>query len=286
MVHVVASSHTLFAASALSLFVVGAVLDLVSGFTTAPGAGPVALTMAAGDSLSVRQAAAAKNIRLISFWNTNKVAGFGRVRSPRMHDNINGIRALATVANGLPAMPLGWSQPLYSQDTLIAENGGSGVAAAIEQMSLMIYYDAMDGSIATFMSPADVRAKGVNMMTVRTTHAFGAAGGYSGGVAINSTDDNGKFTKYYALTGYKVSAQCGAIAYRGVDTGNLRCGGPGLLAAPHVTENWFMRLSDALGIPLVPVINWANRAGVTVDGTQDDGAAAVTLQTFLVELAM
>lgn len=282
----VVATHGASVLSTLFLaLVVGVALDLVSGFVTAPGATLTGLTMAAGDSLTVRQAQNAKNIRLLNFWGTNKVAGAVRVRSPRMHDNIQGIRALTLVGNGMPLMPWAWTQPLYSQDNLIVEQSGSAVGGAIEQTSMLVYYDAIDGSSGAFISPDEVRKRGVNMMTVRTTHAFGAGGGYTGQVALNSTDDNGKMGKSYAILGYKVSAQCGAIAYRGVDTGNLRAGGPGIITNQDITESWFMKLSNMYQLPLVPVINWANKAGIFVDGTQDDGAAAVTLQTYLVELS-
>jgi hypothetical protein len=260
-------------------------LDMVSGFATAPGAGPTALTMAAGDSLTVRATKVAQNIRLLNFWNQNQVAGFGRLRSPRFSDNIQGIRALATVANTSPAMPMGYSEPLIAQDNLIAEIGGSAVGGQIESMSWLNWYDSDFAPDTNFIGSSDLKARAVKMVTVRTIHAFGAGGGYTGQVAINSTDDNAKNGKRYAVLGYKVSAQCCSIALRGVDTGNLRCGGPGTVALPEMTENWFMRLADEYGIKCIPTIDWANKFGIFVDGVQDQAAAAVTAQWYLVELS-
>ena len=277
-------AHGVLAVTVLTL-VLGAALDLVSGFVTAPGAALTALTMAGSDSLTVRQAQNAKNIKLLTYWTVVQAAGASLIKSPRMHDNTQGIRALTTTQSFAPNVPLGWAQPLYSQDNLTAQLSGSTAAGKIEQMSMLLYYDALDGSTGRFITPDEVRRRGVNLMTVRTAHAFGSAGGYSGSVAINSTDDNGKQGKDYALIGYKVDTLCGAIAYHGVDTGNLRVGGPGYLANHRLTEEWFFLLSDQFGLPLVPVINWANKAGTFVDGTQNDGGAATNAQTYLVELS-
>jgi len=265
--------------------VLGAALDMVSGFATAPGAGPVALTMAAGDSLAVRATTVAKNIRLLNFWGQVQAAGFFRVRSPRFSDNIQGIRSQLQTATAQPCMPLGYSEALISQDLLIAEIGGSGVGGNIESASMLVWYDSDFAPDANFLDSATMRQRAVKMVTVRTTHAFGATGGYSGQVAINSTDDNAKNGKTYAVLGYNLSAACCSIALRGVDTGNLRCGGPGFITSPYLTEHWFVRLSDEYGIKCIPTIQWSNKAGIFVDGVQNQAAAAVTAQWFLVELS-
>lgn len=261
-----------------------AALDTVSGFVTAPGATFTGLTMAAGDSLVVRNSPTAKNIRLLNFWSQNQVAGATRVRSPRFSDNIQGIRSFNPVANTSPALPLGYSEPLITMDNLIVEQTGSAVGGQIESTSLLLWYDQDFAPQQSFIDGPTLKSRSVKMVTVRTIHAFGAGGGYTGQVAINSSDDNAKNGKMYAVLGYRVSAQCCSVALRGVDTGNLRCGGPGLVGVPHLTEYWFLRLSEEYGIPCIPCINWANKAGIFVDGVQDQAAAAVTAQWYLVEL--
>lgn len=284
MVLVSLHSHLSPLVSLVGLLVVGMALDLVSGFVTAPGAVFTALTMAAGDSLTVRASAMAKNIRLLNFWSQNQVAGATRIRSSRFSDNIQGLRSFNTVANTSPRLPLGYSEPLVSMDNLIAEQTGSAVGGQIESTSLLVYYDQDFAPPANFIDDKQLAQRGYKMVTVRTIHAFGAAGGYTGQVAINSSDDNAKNGKLYAVLGYTVSAQCCSVALRGVDTGNLRCGGPGLVGVPHLTAYWFMRLSQEYSLPCIPVINWANKAGIFVDGVQDQAAAAVTAQWYLVEL--
>jgi hypothetical protein len=260
-------------------------LDLITGFSTAPGAGPTAVTLGAGDSLQVRNAPGAKDIRLLTMWGQNQVAGFMRVRSANFSDNVQGIRAFLTTANPSPRTPLGWSEPMVMLDNLIIENGGSAVGGQIESVGVLMYYDNVPNMGQGYIDDQAVLAKAVKTVTVRTVNAAGAGGGYTGQVAINSTDDNAKNGKYYAVLGYHVSAVCCSVSIRGVDTGNLRQAGPGTVALPDLTSNWFMRLSRVFKRPCVPVINWANKAGTFVDVVQDQGAASVTVQWYLAELA-
>lgn len=262
-----------------------AALDLVSGFVTAPGAVLTGVTLAAGDGLTVRATAVAKNVRLLNFWSQNQVVGATRIRSARFSDNVQGIRAFIPIQDPTPRMPLGYSEQLTPMDNLIVEQSGSAVGGNIESTSWLNWYDHDFAPDANFIDQSALRQRGVKMVTVRTVHAFGAGGGYTGQVAINSSDDNAKNGKLYAVVGYNCSARCCSVALRGVDTGNLRCGGPGLLASQHLTIEWFSRLSQEYGIPCIPVINWANKAGIFVDGVQDQAAAAVTVQWYLVELA-
>lgn len=260
-------------------------LDLITGFATAPGAGPTAVTLGAGDSLTVRNAQSAKDIRLLNMWGQNQVAGFMRVRSANFSDNVQGIRAQLTTALPAPRMPLGWSEPLVTLDNLIIENGGSAVGGQIESVGVLVYYDAIPNMGAGWLDEAGLRAKAVRTVSVRTINAAGAGGGYTGQVAINSSDDNAKNGKNYAVLGYHVSALCCSVAIRGVDTGNLRQAGPGLVTMPDLTSNWFLRMSRVYQRACIPVINWANKAGTFVDVVQDQAAAAVTVEWYLVELS-
>lgn len=260
-------------------------LDLITGFATAPGAGPTAVTLGAGDSLQVRNSPGAKDVRLLNMWGQNQVAGFMRVRSANFSDNVQGIRAQLTITNPSPRMPLGWSEPLVPLDNLIIENGGSAVGGQIESVGVLVYYDQLPNMGSGWIDEPALQQRGVKTISVRTINAAGAGGGYTGQVAINSSDDNAKNGKYYAVLGYHVSAVCCSVSLRGTDTGNLRQAGPGLVALPDVTSNWFLRLSRNFKRPMIPVINWANKSGTFVDVVQDQAAAAVTVQWYMVELS-
>jgi hypothetical protein len=60
-----------------------------------------------------------------------------------------------------------------------------------------------------------------------------------------------------------VSAECGNVSVQGSDTGNVQVGGPGSVALIE-TRRYFKDLSEATGLPLIPVINSANKASTNV----------------------
>src|SRR5574341_2177861 len=100
----------------------GRAIELVSGTVTFSNTVLTAVTMAAGDSLVVRNAPIDSRILLLQAWADIQVANaIVQIRSPRMHDNVRGIRSLAPAANVRPLLAPGVPQRLYAQDTLIAE---------------------------------------------------------------------------------------------------------------------------------------------------------------------
>ncbi len=264
-------------------------LDTVSGFVTAPGAAFTAWTMATGDSTAVRATTPGTNVWLIGAWAWNQVAGVLRVRSPRMHDNVNGIRMrnpVNIVNNKLPNLRGGSSQQrLFSQDTMIIEQTGSGVAGQIETGSLLIWYDDIPGINARMTDAATVAHNQVNIFEQEVAITSGIAGGYSGSVLVNSFTDTFKANTDYALVGGFVDTRVASVGIKGVDTGNLRVSFPGEPTQQDFTVDWFMRLSAATGIPMVPVINSQNRAAITVDVVAQQAAVAVEVTLVLIELA-
>jgi len=263
---------------------VGRGLEILSGRVTAPGATLTALTMAAGNSLTIRNAPLDSDVRLIEIWALNNVAGIGRIRSPRLHDNVQGIRFRITATDPIPLVPPGTFQKLIPQDTLVAELSGSAVGGQIEQLQMLIYYANLPGIEARLATFDEVLRRAVSQVTVENAITPGAAGGYSGEVALNATFDLLKANTDYALIGYTVDARCAAVRWRGADFGNLGVGGPGHNTQRDVTARWFIVLSQELGLPLVPIFNSANKAGVLVDVVQDQGAAAVNINSILLEL--
>ncbi len=265
----------------------GTAIDTVVATATAPGATITSLTAASGDSLAVRNADLTKPIWLLSVWAFNNAAGVARVRSPRLHDNVQGIRSQVLAATPLPLIPFFPQQRLIPQDTLILELSGSAVAGQIESLILMLYYSDLPGIAGLFISNDDLKARGVNVVTVEVDLTPGVGGGYTGASALNKNFDVLKANTFYALTGAVFSATVGAVTIKGADTGNLRIPIPGLSTMPQLTREWFVRLADAApgaGMPLIPVINSANKAGITLEGVASQAGTAFNVSLNLVEL--
>ena len=240
--------------------------------------------MAAGNSLTIRSTGQDAVIRLLQAWADSQVAGNLRIRSPRMHDNVQGLRLRHVASEVQPLLPAAFKEQLFPQDDLVAEMTGSATASDIETACLLIYYSDIPGIAARFITPEELAARGRHVLTVENSIATGTAGGYSGEEALNAEFDLLKANTDYALPGYLVSAECAAVRWRGVDLGNLGVGGPGNETRPDLTHNWFERLSIEAGVPLIPVINATNVAGILVDAAQDENGTDVILTTILVEL--
>ncbi|MGH9402866.1 MAG: hypothetical protein ACRD2P_12250 [Terriglobia bacterium] len=263
----------------------GSGMDTVSGFVTAPGATFTPWTMAAGDSLTVRNSNPAKRSFLLDMWGWNNTAGTLRLRSPKLHDNVQGIRE-SVLSNDVEAeFGLAISQTLYPQDTLIAEQTGSATAGQIETGSLLVWYEDLPGVAGRFLAPADVTKRIVNIFTNEVQITPGAGGGYQGQQAFNSLFDLTQANTDYALLGFVVSARCATVSLRGPDTGNLRVSGPGEPTKRDITNNWFWKLSMATAIPLIPVINSANKAGTFIDIVANQTATAVTVDLVMAQLS-
>jgi len=258
-------------------------LEIISGATTAAGGTLSPIVMAAGNSLTVRNAVDNSKIRLLAAWSHMQAEGSVRIRSPLLHDNVQGIRFVAIAGSVTPPfMPPG-GQALQSQDTLIVENTGSGTAGDVEIQSLLLHYENLPGVIANLITPAEMMERASNFMSVSMLITPTAAGQWSGERLFTSAFDLTKTQRDYALYGYKCSANCGAIRVRGVDVGNLGVGGPGTTDT-KTTAKWFADLSIANGIPLVPVINSSNKSTVFVDIIQNELLTAVWVDLLLVEM--
>jgi hypothetical protein len=262
----------------------GRAFELVTAFGTALAAAGEDLAAAAGNSLTVRNAREGSAIWLLQTWADVQTAGLYRIRSARMHDNVQGIRFDTTVGFPVPLLPWGIKQKLFPQDVLTLTIGAADTAGDIETAAMLIYYEDLPGTDARLMSAADVMARAVHIFTVENTLALGAAGGYSGEEAINAEFDLFKANVDYALVGYVVDAEAACVRWRGADSGNLGVGGPAEPDLREETAEWFLRLSRLYGLPLVPVFNAGNKDGILIDGAQDEVATDITVNSIFAEL--
>jgi hypothetical protein len=243
-----------------------------------------ALAALPGDSLAVPNFSIGKGAWLIQLWADVQAAGTLRVRSPRWHDNVNGIRIDTIASDAKPLLPWGVAQPLIPNDNLIVELAGSATAGDIEYVVLLMYFDEMPGIQGRFLTWEQVKGRIDHLLTVENTIATGATAAYGGAEAINAEVDQFQTGADYAILGYKVDAECAAIGYRAPDVGNLRVGGPGDEIDVTTYANWFVLLSQEYAKPMIPVFNGSNKASVLIDSVQDENGTDVTLTTYLARL--
>jgi len=255
----------------------GAALELLTGRVTAPGATITALTANSGNSWTIRNAPLEKKIKLLQCWVDVQGTGTLRIRSPNLHDSVQGLRFATTVGYPCPLLADTMVQNLIPQDTLTVELSGSATAGDIELAALLIWYEDLPGVAANFISPEEALGKIEHVFTVENTLSFGTSGDYTGEEHIATQFDLFKANRNYALLGYTVTTECLCVRWRGSDVGNLGIGGPGEPDLREITRDWFVRLSKSLGQPLIPVFNSANRTAILVDGVQDENAAATTV---------
>lgn len=263
----------------------GKALEVISGLVTAPGTTLTALTMAPGNSATIRNTDLAKPIALLQAWATTQLDGVFRVRSPKLHDNVQGIRMRSPAGINTPQIAPGWWQKLWPQDTLTLELSGSSTGGQIEQASLLIYYADLPGANARLITPAELSQRNVNVWTTEVPVTPSSAGQWTGQVAINSAFDQFKANTDYALIGMQADVLCHAIRCTSPDFANLGVGCPGNVTSRHVMSRWFKDLSLNFGIPLIPVFNAANKNSTLIDIAQNQAGGAVNVTVWLAELS-
>lgn len=262
----------------------GKALEIISGTASAPSTTITDITMASGDSKTIRNFENGKS-KLVSAWPTgHTTAGLFQIRSPRMHDNVQGIQFNNPATATPPPLFSPYLQELVAQDTLFIGLSGSAGAGDLMMASLLVFYEDLPGNDARLISPADLMSKGVDIMTVQNSLTLTTGPNYTGSQAINTTDDLMKANTDYALIGYEVTVRCGCVGWRGSDTSNLRVGAPGLLGDMLDTRNWFVKISELSGLPCIPVFNAANKSNTFVDAQQDEDAANTVVTSFFVQL--
>lgn len=237
--------------------------ELVTGRATNPGATITAVTFETGQSGAVRSAEGGSGAHLIQMWGENASGGLMRIKSPRMHDNVQGIRVRVPAGSIGPLLPYAVKEKLYETDVLSVET--SGGTSETDSVFYINHYSRLPGSEGNFKTWAEIQPRILKYMGVEVTCKSGAsAGAFGAPVAINSNMDQFEIPAEYAILGYTVDAGCGAVGFRGTGIGELRCGGPGVVA-PDITQEWFVKLSEEAGEGAIPVFGSANKGSVLVE---------------------
>ena len=259
-------------------------LEVIAGFSTGDTTALTALTPATGNSFTIRNAPFDSQVHLLTVWSWFQALGPLQIRSPRMHDNVRGLRYNVPATDAQILLDPHDKVPMIPQDTLNVEADGGAAAADIAAVLYLLYYTNLPGVDARLVDSAYVDAHKKSVVTVENALTLGAVGNWSGAEAINAESDLLKANTDYALVGYTCSVAIAGVRWTSVDTGNLGVGGPGLSTSRFLTANWFRFLSDASGFPCIPVLNSANKGGIFIDGFKDENAAAPIIESILVEL--
>lgn len=242
-----------------------ALFQVISGRVTNPSTTITGLTMNTGDSATLKTFNQG-NAWLLNAWAKQATLGVVRVRSSLLHDVAQGIRLRVPLVNkSRPLLPLDHRQPLASADALTIEQ--SGDAAAVDALSLLVYYEQGPGGVDNYISAAELRARRLATFGLEVPiTSGGTAGQYGGSAAINSGSASSplKANTPYAIIGYLTDTELVTVGITGADWGNVRVGGPGSTDA-FVTRRWFEELSEQQDLPLIPVFNASNAGNTTVD---------------------
>jgi hypothetical protein len=236
-------------------------LDTVLTSVVNPGAALTATVPATGDSLTTRAFAPGSFAGLAGIIRDGVTVGTAQVKSPSLHDDVNGINFRTGELPSTLLLPRDTWQPLQPSDTLfVAATGG---AAETDLVALVAYYSALNGISARLNAWSDISGLVQNIETIIVACTASATIGQWADTLITTTQNVLKAGYDYALLGYITDTPLGVIGLRGSETGNLRSCGPGT-STTYDTSEWFIQLSDRSGYPCIPVFNANNRASVFV----------------------
>lgn len=260
----------------------GVAFEVLTGRVTNAGGTLTEVTANTGDSFAVRSFPFEAGAWLEGIWAQSVAAQVVRVRSPRFHDNVQGIR-YRTIADTPRNFLSDWSKMrLFPQDELVFETSSGG--ADTTTAALAVYYNDLPGINARLTTWEQIEPTIESLLTVEVDVAAAATvGDWSAGTTLTNFTDLLKRNVDYAVLGYQSEENVAAVAIRGSDTGNLRVGGPGTTEAIE-TRDWFVSLTRRMGTPHIPIINAANKDNTLVFQAENAAGAQNDVQLSLAEL--
>lgn len=261
----------------------GKCLQVITGFATNPSSTATALTVATGDSLTLPVWAPTDPAYLVSEWAENANGGVTRVKSPRFHDNVQGIRLQIPAGDDLYEFRPKKPQPLYPGDTLSVDTTGG--TAEVDIVTLLTYFTNIPGIDAPLQTWAGIVDRIVDYVGLQVNLTSGATAGQYGGARTLQQDFTVlKADVSYALLGYTCASKFATLRITGPDTGKVGVGGPGSVHSEDTTD-WFVQLSDHIGQPCIPVIQALNAGATVVDLVDSATTTAHFVSLILAELS-
>lgn len=259
----------------------GLAVDTISTFVANPGAAGAAVTVATGDSLTVRNFASTDFAKLTRIIRVGATEGFVQVLSPLLHDDVRGVRFQTAESPSILVFPMDVGQPLEPSDTLaVTVSGGT---AETDQAVLQVYYSNVLGTAARLHMWGDISGNIKNIKILDTVcNASGTQGQWTDTV-ITTTEDLLHVNSDYAVLGTICDQSLAAIGIKGQETGNLRVCTVGTTTTDD-TSDAFIKESQRLGVPYIPVISPLNKGSIFASVVNDGSHASVHVQLVLAEL--
>lgn len=259
------------------------VFETVVASAAVPIAGTLTPAAAVGgQTLTVRGPTDGGRVSLAGLWTQGASVNDVRVRSPRMHDPVNGIRLRTLAARVVDLMPGDMDTPLVEQDTLLIDIGNTGVAET-DLAVLQVYYETLRGVDSNFATWDQVKPRVVHLTSNEIAIAAGAAAAWSAGTAWSTGSWSPEPNTEYAILGYECSVAEAVVAVQATGTSNLFYGGPGDTDMEY-TRDYFKEQSRASGLPCIPIIASANQATILARTINAAGTAA-TVSFLLAQLS-
>lgn len=256
---------------------------LASGRVTNPGAAFTAVTPNTGDSLQIPAYNMSSGGWIENAWAHEATPGVLRIRSPKLHDNVQGIRLTVPSANPYALLADEADQPVVQLDNLLVDMTGG--AAETDVAVLQFYLNDMSGADQQLATWDQVKPRIINIATNEVDCSAPAViGNWSPGNALNANFDQLHAQSKYAILGYETSAACAAVAVTGPDTSQLKVGGPGVLD-PKETRRWFINQSLLEGRPHIPIIQQANKGATLVYTLSASAPAVINVGLIIAELS-
>lgn len=252
----------------------GNALIIDAGAVSDPGAAFTAVPAGAGSQFTVRNFATTDTAELIGLSRKGATAGAVRVRSPKLADNVQGIRYACPAGLDGFLLQRDQLQGLYPQDPLTIEVTGG--AAEFDGAAIATYYNNLPGITQRLHMPGDFSSVTKYVDTWQVAVTSNATEGNWGTALINSLYNVIPNNTDIAILGYAVDAEVLAVGINGTETGNEWIGGPGDTDA-WKTRDYFARLSTDLGKPCVPVLNTGNSGGIEVGAIDVAASTAVNI---------
>lgn len=261
-------------------------LDTIAAFQTTVNSTLAAGVMATGDPATIRNFGQGGSCLLVEAYYDDVTTPLPwRVRSPLLHDNVDGIQLYPAVSAPVNLFPSAVPQLFQPQDTLTFElSTAAATGKALGALSL--YYSNLPGAMSRLYNPGDILG---NIKSVKPVHVAIGSGANTAGqwydLVLTTTENLLHANTDYAVLGITFGLAVACVAIKGPDTGNLRCSVPGGTNNPFAVD-YFVRISQELGLPLIPVINSANAGSTFVSLISSAAtAAADNVNVYLAELS-